>query len=1162
MSFIHLKARSHYSLQDGLGSIDGWVQRAAEFGFGAMAITECDNLFSAIKFYRKAIAQGIKPIIGVDIQVASPPGYESTSRLVLLCMHMEGLRNLNRMLTAAWQQSQPPVVARNTLEQYSDGLIALSGLDGELAQLYAMGAGDKAMELLPWWQGLFPGNFCLAVQRTGLPGEETWISNATALAVASSVPLVAVNDCRFINRENYEAHEARVCILSGDTLDNSNRQRLHSDGQYLRSADEMKELFADIPVALENSLAIAKRCNVEIEFDVPQMPHFPDDGGAGQDALLRKQAQQQLDAFLERNQGLQAELYQQRLERELAVIVAAGYAGYFLIVADFIHWAREQGIPVGPGRGSGGGSLVAFVTSITRIDPIAHDLLFERFLNPERVSLPDFDVDFCMQRRDEVISYVGRRYGRDRVAQIITYGAMNAKAAVRDVVRIMGLPYMLGDRLAKQVPPDLDMTLDKALKDVATLRGEYNKDEQVRSVIDLARQLEGSVRHPGRHAGGIVITPQPLVHYMPMYSDGESEGLLTQFDMNDIEAIGLVKFDFLGLKTLTVIDRCLRHINDQRKQAGQTALDMEQVPMNDHNVYERLQKGETMAVFQLESFAMKRLVRDLKPSCFDDLVALVALMRPGPLESGMTDSYIARKRNNEKVDPLHQIIEPILRPTYGVVLYQEQVMEIAQTMSGYTLGMADLLRRAMGKKKPEEMKQHEVGFVDGAVANNIKRTIAKKIFSQIEKFAGYGFNKSHSVAYALISYYTAWLKSNHTATYMASVLSTEQDNVERMEELCRELPELGVELVPPDVNASVGEFLPAQKSMLYSLGAIRGVGRGVVECIVAERGRSGPFTSLQDLCCRLDPTKCSRRVLEALVQAGALDGFGNDRATLFDNIPVAMAFATQVAANKEDGSEDMFGLGGDTARELPLQAVKEHWNEYQTLEREWQVLGQYLSGHPVAVLRREIRQLKLDSLTGEIKDNDHISFVALVRGYFWGKGRRYLDILVEDEHKRAKLRFNSSAAAAFNIPKERELVYIEATANNRGNVIQDELMLRSVSVWDLAYMYDSRAMLLLVLHSQDEDINGKSAAWLLQQLRNTMAAHPGGSLVRIKWQRGELDALLAAGTSWRVRISSGLLQDLRSLLGADKVQLRYHRNSVQPSTSTGQASDAAPATAA
>lgn len=1162
MGFAHLKLRSHYSLQDGLGTVDSWVDRAAELGFGAMAMTECDNMFSAVKFYRRAIAKCVKPVVGVDVMVAPPPGGKAASRVALLCMNMDGMRNLNKMLTSAWRQQQPPVIPRETLERHAEGLIALSGMDGELARLDAGGA--RCAELLAWWQRLFPGNLCLAVQRAGLEGEEAWIGKAVALGAEHGVPLVATNDCRFVRKGDYDAHAARVCILSGQTLSENSRQGLHARGQYLRSEERMRELFADLPSALENSGLIARRCNLEMEFDKPRMPHFPS-GDKTQDELLRQQAQQGLDDFLQRHPKLEAEPYQERLQEELGVILGTGYAGYFLIVADFIRWAREQGIPVGPGRGSGGGSLVAFVTGITSIDPIAYDLLFERFLNPERVSLPDFDIDFCMHRRDEVINYVTERYGSDRVAQIITYGAMNAKAALRDVTRILGQPYMLGDRLARQVPPDLDMTLDKALSQVSTLREEYERSDEVRSVIDLARQLEGSVRHPGRHAGGLVISPEPLVHYMPLYSDGENEGMLTQFDMHDVEGIGLVKFDFLGLKTLTTMEHSLKDVNRLREEQGQPPLQLQDLPMNDKAVYEMIMSGNTLAIFQLESYAMKKLISDLQPSCFDDMVALVALIRPGPLEAGMTKDYIERKHGRQSISTLHPVLKPVLRATYGVVLYQEQVMEIARTMSGYSLGMADLLRRAMGKKKPEEMALHRDSFVDGAVKNGIKRSLAEKIFSKIAEFAGYGFNKSHSVAYALISYYTAWLKTHYTAIYMAAVMSVEQDNVDRLVELRRELKELGVQLLPPDINRSSDRFEVQGSKMRYSLAAIRGVGRWAVVAIVQEREKGGDFASMHDFCRRLDLAKVNRRVLEALVQAGAMDCFSPDRATLFDNVPKAIAFAAQIAANSESGADDMFGLGSGQSQEgggvTELVAADEPWSKEHLLGCELQVLGDYFSGHTVQDLRPDLECLKLDNLAGKFKDREEVRFVAEVCGVFRGKGGKFVDVVVEDEHRRAKLRFGSGND--IHIPGTREMVYVQAKVDSRGNNDDHgELMLRPSSIQGLGQMYDSHAMLSLSLRSDGDRINGKPGPPLLRQLRDLIAANPGASPVAVQWQRGELEANMAVGPALRVRISSGLLRQLRGLLAADAVQVRYHGNDSPGETAAPAVAGAAAATAA
>ncbi|MCL5800970.1 MAG: DNA polymerase III subunit alpha [Gammaproteobacteria bacterium] len=780
--FVHLHLHTEYSLVDGIVRVEPLVEAAAEAGMPAVAVTDQCNLFAMVKFYRAAQARGIKPIIGVElwVQGVAPEadtqkashGASPLHRLVLLCQSDAGYRNLTRLVSRSYTEGQQrgiPIVHKDWITGSSEGLIALSGgRMGDVGQALLGRQPALAESLLAAWQALFPNRFYLELQRTGRAGEEDYIHAAVELALATNTPVVATNDVRFLKADEYEAHEVRVCIHEGRLLADPRRPRQYSAEQYLRSPAEMAELFADIPEAIENSVRIAERCNLELRLGQNYLPDFPLPEGVDLEEYLRQQAKLGLEGRLSVHppEAGDAAAYYQRLATELDVIVSMGFAGYFLIVADFVKWSQQQDIPVGPGRGSGAGSLVAYALGITGVDPLRYGLLFERFLNPERVSLPDFDIDFCMERRDEVIDYVAERYGRERVSQIITYGSMAAKAVVRDVGRVLGQPYGFVDTIAKLIPFDIGITLDEALKQEPALRARYEQDEEVRILIDQARVLEGLTRNAGKNASGVVIAPSRLTDFTPLYCEQGSASVVTQFDKDDVEAVGLVKFDFLGLRTLTIIQRAVQIIN-----SSGLALDITQIPMDDKAAFELLKSRSTTALFQLESRGMKDLVKRLQPDCFDDIVALVALFRPGPLQSGMVDDYIARKHGKAKVNYPHPDIIPILKPTYGVILYQEQVMQIAQVLAGYTLGAADLLRRAMGKKKPEEMaKQREI-FVGGAKQRGVAEKTAVAIFDLMEKFADYGFNKSHSVAYAMVSYQTAWLKAHYPAAFMAAVLS-------------------------------------------------------------------------------------------------------------------------------------------------------------------------------------------------------------------------------------------------------------------------------------------------------------------------------------------------------------------------------------------------------
>ncbi len=968
--FVHLHLHSEFSLQDSTIRLKPLIAETRKRGMAAVALTDLSNLFALVKLYKTATAAGIKPIFGADVWVHHGDRDESLSRLVLLCMDDRGYLNLKRLLSRSFQDGQladRATVDIEWLREAPDGIIALSaGLEGDIGKAIKLHRLELAEDYLKQWQAIFEDRFFLELQRTGRPQEEAYINHVLEFSHQLQAPVVATNDVRFMDASDFEAHEVRVCICSGFTLEDQRRPKTYSSKQYFRSKDEMLELFADIPEAIENTVNIAKACNVRLHLGENFLPDYPVPQGYDINSYFRhlsEQGLQQRLGFLQEQciagEVIDHQPYLDRLNLELDVIIQMGFPGYFLIVMDFIEWARQQAIPVGPGRGSGAGSLVAYALRITDLDPLEYELLFERFLNPERISMPDFDVDFCMDRRDEVIEYVAEHYGRNQVSQIITYGTMAAKAVIRDVGRVMSHPYGFVDRIAKLVPFEIGITLQKALDQEEALNELYHQEEEVTMLIDMALSLEGLIRNVGKHAGGVLISPSDLTDFTPTYCEFGGGGQVSQFDMNDVEAVGLVKFDFLGLRTLTIIDWAVTSVN-VRKDGDR--LEIERIPLDDEKVFELLRAYQTTAVFQLESRGMKDLIRRLRPDSFDEIIALVALFRPGPLQSGMVDDFISRKHGRSKVEYPHPALEPILKSTYGVILYQEQVMQIAQVLAGYTLGGADMLRRAMGKKKPEEMEKQRVIFTEGAVANDVEANNATYIFDLMEKFAGYGFNKSHSAAYALVSYQTAWLKTHHPTEFMAAVLSADLDNTDKIVTLIDECREMKLEVLPPDVNRSDYKFTPSTEAVIfYGLGAIKGVGQSAIESIIRCR-ETDEYRSLDDFRERVDSSRSNRKVLEAMIKAGAMDCFSDNRAALMAHLPYALKAAEQKQNNHDAGMIDIFAEVSEPEATQPLPH-SEPWDEKKRLMQEKEALGLYLTGHPLLIVEREIKQIASASLS-------------------------------------------------------------------------------------------------------------------------------------------------------------------------------------------------------
>ncbi len=1158
-SFIHLRIHSEFSLVDGIVRIKPLVQRLAQFAMPAAALTEHSNLFSLVKFYRATQGQGIKGIVGADINLYNEEEPSSPYRMTLLARNQNGYVVLTELISRAYQEGQHlgvPMLRREWIEHNHSDLIALSGaMEGDIGQALLAENRESAQRLASYWSGLFPDDFYLELQRVGKNDEERYLQAAVELALAQGLPVVATNDVRFLEREEFDAHEVRVCIHQGRVLDDSRRPRNYTEQQYLRSAEEMQELFADIPEALENTVEIAKRCTVELRLGKNFLPDFPVPQGMTLDDYFKSASRQGLEERLRQHppvgQGTPEEnrkVYADRLDIELDVIVQMGFPGYFMIVADFIQWAKKNNIPVGPGRGSGAGSLVAYALKITDLDPIEFDLLFERFLNPERVSMPDFDIDFCMERRDEVIDYVARHYGRDHVSQIITYGSMAAKAVVRDVGRVLSFPYGFVDRLAKLIPFEIGMTLDKALKESAELKELYDSEEDVKTLIDMARALEGISRNAGKHAGGVVISPSKLTDFSPLYCEQGGGNLVTQFDKDDVEAVGLVKFDFLGLRTLTIIDWALQTINQKKQAQGEDGVDISQIPRDDPASYELLKNAQTTAVFQLESRGMKELIKKLKPDCFDDIIALVALFRPGPLESGMVDDYINVK-HGAKAEYAHPLLEPILRPTNGVILYQEQVMQIARDMAGYTLGGADMLRRAMGKKKPEEMAKQRAIFTEGAVKNNIDESIATYIFDLMEKFAGYGFNKSHSAAYALVAYQTAWLKAHYPAAFMAAVMSSDMDNTDKVVVLIEECREMKLTVCPPDINISSYRFTVNDRDQIvYGIGAIKGVGENAIEDLLNERKANGPFTGLYDLCKRVDLRKVNRRVLEALIRAGTFDAIDDNRAAHLAELTTALRVAEQHGKMSQTGQNDLFGLAVgvnyESAAEAYVTAV-EPWTERERLEAEKQTLGLYLTGHPIAEYEAELKHITHGTIAGMSADAERS------KGKLEGRVAGLIIELRTRQTKQGKTmgfatlddRTGRLEVAAFSKVYEqyRDILSKDTLLVAEGGLNMDEFsgMLR-VTAEKLYTIEQAREMFA---RSIQLTLNGNDASdqpRFIEQLAEILKPYCGGVCpVTVRYRSDRAKASIQLGDDWRVYPADELLLRLRRFRSVLAAEVKY-----------------------
>ncbi|NLC35357.1 MAG: DNA polymerase III subunit alpha [Alcaligenaceae bacterium] len=1154
-AFVHLRVHSEFSVVDGIAQITGLVKTAVEFGQPALALTDLANLFGFVKFYRAAQGKGVKPIAGADVWLENEQDREKPQRLLLLARNHDGYLALCDLLSRAWLTNQykgRAELRREWLEQQK-GLILLSGgRSGDIGQALEAGREADAEALARQWAALYPDAYFIELQRTGADGDEGYVQAALRLAARLDLPVVATHPIQFLEHEDFRAHEARVCIAEGEQLGNARRPRRYTDQQYMLSSEEMARRFADVPSAIANTVEIARRCNLTMELGKAYLPDFPTPDGVTLDDYMVQQAQEGLERRMQylypdvAERQAQYPAYRERLEWECTIIIKMGFPGYFLIVADFINWGKSNGVPVGPGRGSGAGSLVAYALGITDLDPIRYDLLFERFLNPERVSMPDFDIDFCQDNRERVIDYVKQKYGKQAVSQIATFGTLGAKAVVRDVGRVLEMPYSLCDGLSKLIPfsPMDPWTLDRTLKDEPAFLERYEQEEEVRALVDLAKPLEGLTRNIGMHAGGVLIAPGKLTDFCPLYCQpGHDSSVVSQYDKDDVEAVGLVKFDFLGLRNLTILDWAVRYV--RRFNPSMQEFDLMELSLDDPKAYQLLTEGNTTAVFQLESRGMKELLKSLKPSNFEDVIAVLALYRPGPLESGMVVDFVNRKHGRAEVDYFHPDLEAVLTSTYGVIVYQEQVMLISQIIGGYSLGGADLLRRAMGKKKPEEMAKHRELFEKGAVEKGYDADLAVRLFDLMEKFAGYGFNKSHSAAYALIAYQTAWLKHYHPAEFLAATLSSDMDDTDKVQIFWKDAVANGVDVLPPDVNASAYRFEPVEdtytakgqppRSMRYGLGAVKGTGQAAVEEIIRAREAEGPYTSLFDFCKKVDRSIVNRRTIEALIRAGAFDAISENRAALQATVGNAIE-----AAEQAERSANQISLFDDNAGEIvELELAKvQPWDLQTRLREEKLALGFYFSGHLFDAWRDEVRRFAPTPLA-RLQPSRSLQWFAgvltAVRPRMTRRGRMLYALLDDGSGQVEVAIFNELYEQHRLRLKEDQLIIIH------GKVTHDDfsggLRVTADVIYDLQLARESRA------HSLRISLNGNADTQRLRQLLNPYRADPENGLpgvpVELQLEREGFRCMVRLGEDWRVRMSDTMLEQLSEWVKPEALEITY-----------------------
>ncbi len=1150
--FSHLHIHTEYSLSDSTVRISRLIDKAVKDGMPALAITDLNNVYGVVKFYKACLNAGIKPVIGTEVWVENPLEPGLYDKLVLLAQNNQGYIQISQILTESILRNQhlgKPIVSQANLVKVNADLIALlHSSEGELAKLIHQGELTAAGSVLESYAKLFGDRLYFEISRVGLPAETASEAVLIDLAMSLSVPLVAVNRVQYTEAEDYAAHEVRVCIHDGRQLGDPRRHKKFTVEQYFKSQAQMRELFVDLPEAIENTLHIARRCNVFFKFGTDYLPNFPGSGEKSAEHVLEEYARAGLGERLEvlaDDAEFTPPDYKARLKLELDVINQMGFPGYFLIVADFIQWSREHKIPVGPGRGSGAGSVVAWALKITDIDPLQYGLLFERFLNPERVSMPDFDIDFCMEGRDRVIEYVAECYGRNQVAQIITFGTMAAKAVIRDVGRVLGHGYGYVDSIAKLIPFEVGITLEKAFKQEKELQARYDEDEEAAELLDMAKQLEGLSRNVGKHAGGVVIAPSDLTNFTALYADSAEAQAVTQLDKDDLESIGLVKFDFLGLRTLTVIDWAVALVNKLNRKDGLEEISLPQQAFYDHKTFELIKKGRTIAVFQLESSGMRDLILRLQPDCFEDLIALVALYRPGPLDSGMVDSYVSRKHGREKVEFPHPDTAAILGETNGVILYQEQVMQIAQVLAGYSLGAADLLRRAMGKKKPEEMAKQRTIFVEGAEKNSIETKTAEYIFDMMETFAGYGFNKSHSAAYALLSFQTAWLKAHHPAAYMAATMSADMDHTDKIVGLIADSRAMGLSIQFPDINQSFYKFEPVdEETVMYGLGAIKGLGESAIELILLERDEKGVYQDIYDFCSRVVSRKVNKRAVEAIIRAGGFDAIDANRAQLMADLPRAMEIADQNNQNTSAGQSDLFGLS--VASVVPKKRSINAWNELRRLSEEREALGLYLSGHPFDYYRRELETIsdmqRCHKVEKQLPNAVIAGMIVDLRVINTRRGDKMAFVSLDDGISRVEVSFFSELYGLCHslLAKDKILIITGELKRKEGGK-EFEIIAQSASDVEALRREKLRAIRISVKSFMLNPEN-------LASFKQTLAQYTqGGNLmIEMIYQRENgVQGVIQLGDEWMARACDELFDEINQLFGAQSLQYVYDTGEIR-----------------
>ena len=1145
MRFVHLGIHTEFSITESIVRIPDLIKAAVNEEMPALALTDLSNLHAAVKFYGKCLGQGIKPILGSVLRLN-----DADHRVTLLSMNNHGWRNLTELVSRGYiegQQLNIPCVNKAWILEQADDLILLLGIQSDVGKMLITSNPQKAEPLLEEWIEKFGNRVYLALTRTDRPDEDAFIAEAVKLAKKYNIGVVAHNDVHFVRREDYEAHEARVCIADGYVLGDNRRPKTYSPEQYFKTAVEMTELFSDIPSAIENSYQIAKRCNVTLQLGKYFLPDYPIPEGHTIDTYFAHLSKQGLEERLnvlypvaQRDEDW-AEIrkpYDERIEYEINIINSMGFPGYFLIVMDFIQWSKNNGVPVGPGRGSGAGSLVAYSLKITDLDPLRYELLFERFLNPERVSMPDFDVDFCIAGRDKVIDYVARTYGRDAVSQIATFGTMAAKGAIRDVARVLGKSYGLADRISKLIPTKpLGLSLEESieaepqLKDVVTNPSNPDYDD-ASEIWEMALKLEGITRNTGKHAGGVVIAPTKITDFSAVMCDADGTARVAQYDKDDVESAGLVKFDFLGLRNLTVIEDAVQNIN--KRMRADTPLDIAHIPLDDKDAYLVFANANTTAVFQFESVGMKKMLKEARPSKFEEIIAFVSLYRPGPMD--LIPDFIHRMHGGE-FEYLHPLLEGVLEPTYGIMVYQEQVMQAAQYCAGYTLGGADLLRRAMGKKKPEEMVKQRQIFIEGAAKKDIDAATANHIFDYMEKFAGYGFNKSHAAAYALVAYQTAWLKAHYPAEFLAAVMSSEMQNTDNVVFLIDDCRHNGLEVLPPSVNMSLYHFHASdERTIVYGLGAIKGVGEQAMQSVIDSRQKEGPYRDLFDFCHRIDLKKINKRTLEALIRAGALDCLGIERSSLMAQLPEAVQAAEQARSNRETGIMDLFGEVEEVQRK-PAKPVKP-WSDEVRLKGEKDTLGLYLTGHPIDVYRNELKAFipsKINELTPTRRGVTTV-FAGLVVDVANFPNR--MVVTLDDGTARIEVSANHERFQRFkDIVQTEKVVVIEGEIYEREGF--DRPMGRLTKAFSLNEIRQKRANSIQI-HLQPEHLSKT----LSQDLQNMLLPYCNVDLcthipVLLHLDYAYATAELHLGIQWKIAPLDEALVKLRDYFGKESLHIEY-----------------------